>query len=136
MLRNTYSQENGKSPAHSFTDLLQEHEEHRSDEAAESYEVIPLQRLASEADDGKDGKDSYGDYFLDNFQLHERKSTAIAHEAYTVGRYLTGILKECQTPADENDDVERGVVRDELHLLQLQVSVPSECHEDIRYDEQ
>ena len=116
--------------------LLQEHEEHRSDEAAESYEVIPLQRLASEADDGEDGEDSNRDYFLDNFQLHKRKSTAIAHEADTIGRHLTGILKECQTPADEDNDVERSVVRDKFHLLQLQVSVPSECHEDIRYDEQ
>ena len=98
--------------------------------------MIPLQRLASEADDGKDGKDSNRDYFLDNLQLHECEGTAIAHEADTIGRHLTGILEECQTPADEDNDVEWSVVRDELHLLQLQVSVPSECHEDIRYDEQ
>ena len=122
---------------HSYSPLsLQKNEEHRSDEAAESYEVIPLQRLASETDDGEDGENSNRDYFLDNFQLHKRKSTAIAHEADTVGGHLTGILEESQTPADENDNVKWGVVRDELHLLQLQVTVPSECHEDIRYDEQ
>ena len=122
---------------HSYSPLsLQKNEEHRSDEAAEGYEVVPLQRFASEADNGEHREDSDGDNLLDDLELHECEGTAIAHEADTVGGHLTGILEESQTPADENDNVKWGVVRDELHLLQLQVTVPSECHEDIRYDEQ
>jgi hypothetical protein len=122
---------------HSYSPLsLQKNEEHRSDEAGEGYEVVPLQRFASEADNGEHREDSDGDNLLDDLELHECEGTAIAHEADTVGGHLTGILEESQTPADENDNVKWGVVRDELHLLQLQVTVPSECHEDIRYDEQ
>jgi hypothetical protein len=116
--------------------LFQEHEEHRSNEASEGYKVIPLQRLALEEDDGEECKDGDRDNLLNNLELHQRERTAIAHEADAVGWHLTGILKERQEPADEDNDVERGVVRDELHLLQLQVSVPSERHENVRYDKQ
>ena len=98
--------------------------------------MVPLQRFASETDNGEDGEDGDRDNFLDHLELHECKGTAIAHEADTIGGHLTGILEKRQTPADKNNNVERGVVRDELHLLQLQVTVPSECHEDIRYDKQ
>ena len=98
--------------------------------------MVPLQRLAAEEHDGEDGKDGDGDYLLYHLELHEREGTAITHKTHAVGRYLTGIFKERQEPTDEDDDVERGVVGDELHLLQLQVTIPCERHEDVRHDEQ
>ena len=115
--------------------LLQEHEEDRSDKASESNEVIPLQRLTLEEHDGEDSKDGDGDYLLNHLELHQGESTTIAHESHTVGGHLAGILKERQEPADEDNDVKRRVIRDELHLLKLQVTIPSERHKDVRHNE-
>ena len=118
-----------------YTALLQEHEEYGSDEASEGYEMIPLQCLALEEDDGEDGEDGDGDYLLNHLKLHQGESTAIADESHTIGRHLAGILKERQEPADEDDDVEWRVVRDDFHLLKLQMAIPSERHKDVRHNE-
>ena len=98
--------------------------------------MIPLQRFSPEKDDGEDRKDSNGDNLLYHLELHERKGTAITYKSDAVGRYLTGILKKRQKPADEDNDVERCVVRDKSHLLQLQMTIPSKCHEDVGNDKQ
>ena len=98
--------------------------------------MVPLQRLTLEEDNGEDCKDSNGNNLLDDFELHQCKSTAITNETHTISGYLASILKERQKPTDEYDDVKWRVVRNEFHLLKLQVTIPSECHEDIRYDEQ
>ena len=90
--------------------LLQEHEEHGSNETPEGHEVIPLQRLALEEDDGEEGEDGYRDNLLDNLELHQREGSSIAHKPDTVCRHLAGILEERQEPTDENDDVERCIV--------------------------
>lgn len=116
--------------------LLQEHEEDRCYEATERHEMIPLQLFSPKEDDGEEGKDCNGNDLLYHLQLHQSEGTAIAHKANAVGRHLTGILKERQKPADEDNDVEWCVVGDELHLLQLQVPIPGERHEDVRHDEQ
>ena len=116
--------------------LLQEYEEYRRDKATECNEMIPLQRLALEAHNGENREDGNRYHLLYHLELHQREGTTVAHETDTVGRYLTSIFEERQTPADKNDNVQRCIVRDELHLLKLEMSVPSECHEDIRYDKQ
>ena len=114
-----------------FRHLFQEHEEYSSYQAAECHKMVPLQGLTLEEDNGEESEDSDRDNLLYHLQLHKAEGTAIAHETDTVGRYLTGILKECQEPADKDNDVKRCVVRDELHLLQLEMSVPSKRHKDV-----
>ena len=116
--------------------LLQEYEEYGRDEATEGYEVVPLQCFAFEEHDGEEGEDGDGDDLLYHLELHESEGSAIAYESDAVGRYLAGIFEECQEPTDEDDDVEWCVVRDEFHLLQLEVAVPGKGHEDVRYDKQ
>ena len=116
--------------------LFEENEKDCCYQAGKSGKMVPLQALSLEEDNGEEGEDGYGDDLLDDLELHQGKCTAIAHEADAVGRYLAGVFEECQEPADEDDDVERCVVRDELHLLQLEMTIPSEGHEDVGDDEQ
>ena len=97
--------------------LFQEHEEHGRDEAGKGGEMVPLQWLTLEKDDSEKGEDGDWDDLLNNLELHQRERTAIAHKTDTVCRHLTGILEESQKPANEDNDVERCIVRDEPHLL-------------------
>ena len=91
-------------------ELLQEYEEDGCNEASERNEMVPLQGLSLEEDNSEDRKDSDGDNLLDDFELHQRKSAAIANKTHTVCRNLTSVLKERQEPANEYNNVERSVV--------------------------
>lgn len=98
--------------------------------------MIPVQGLAAKKDYGKDRKHRKGDYFLDNLELHQRKGPAVADEAHAVGRHLKAVLGKRDTPGKKYHDVERRIRRDYIHLLELEMSVPGECHEYVRYYKQ
>lgn len=112
-----------------------EDEVHGQDEADECRQVVPVQRFALEEQGGEDGEDDERHYLLDDFELHQREGAAVAGEADAVGRNLAGILEEGDAPREE-DDGKQGPMGGNLHLLQLQVTVPGEGHEDVGDDEQ
>lgn len=114
---------------------LIEHEVHRQHQADKGGKVVPVQRLALEEDGGEEGENHQRDDFLNDLELHQREGTAVFNEADAVGGHLKGILGQGNGPREKDDGVKRPVGND-LHLLQLQVAVPSERHEDVRHDEQ
>lgn len=93
--------------------------------------MIPLQGLSLEAYDSKNRKDRDRNNLLYNLKLHKCERATISDKTDTIGGNLTSILKESQKPTDEDDDVKWCIVRDELHLLQFEMSVPSKCHKDV-----
>ena len=56
-------------------------------------------------------------------------------KAETVGWDHKAVFHEGKTPGDEYDDVEGCVAVDDVHVLELEVSVPCEGHEDVGDDE-
>ena len=97
--------------------------------------MVPVQRLALEEQGRENSEDDERDDLLDDLELHQRERPAVAREADAVGRNLAGILEERDAPRQE-DDGKQGPMGGDLHLLQLQMPVPSECHEDVGHDEQ
>ena len=114
--------------------LFQEDEEHREDQAEEGGEVVPLEGLALEEEVDDDREDGQGDGFLDDLQLHEVEGTAVAGEADAVGRDGEAVFEEGDAPGEQDDQDQRPAGRD-FHLLEFEVAVPRECHEDIRADQ-
>ena len=97
--------------------------------------MVPVEGLALEDQNREQGEDGQGDYFLYYLELDEVEGAAVVHEAYAVGGDLEGILEEGDAPREE-DDPDQGPVVDELHLLQLEVSVPCESHEYVGHHQQ
>ena len=115
--------------------LLHEDEIDRQDEADKGCQVVPVELFALEEYGGEDGEDNQRDDFLDNLKLHEREGTAILLETDTVGRHLTGVLKERYRPGEEDDCIE-WPMGGNLHLLQFQMPVPGKCHKDVGDNQQ
>ena len=65
--------------------------------------MIPAQCLCFEKDQRKNGKDQQRNNFLNHLKLYERKRTTIVNEADAVGWYLAAILKEGDTPREQDD---------------------------------
>ena len=51
----------------------------------------------------KEGKDGERYYLLDNLEVPEGEGAAMNLATYAVGRHLEAVLKECYTPADEDN---------------------------------
>ena len=82
--------------------------------------MVPFKRLA-EIENGKNGKDRERDDFLYRFELYARKLAG----TNAVSRHLQAIFEKREAPADQ-DHLPKGL------FLELQMAIPSECHEDIR----
>ena len=96
--------------------------------------MVPLHGLALEKEGDDDGEDGQGDHFLDHFELHQVEGTAVAVEADPVRRDGEAVLEEGDAPREEDDEDERPAGGD-LHLLEFEMTVPRECHEDVREHE-
>ena len=94
-----------------------------------------MQRLTLEEQRGEHGEDDERDDLLDDLELHQREGAAVAREADAVGGNLAGVLEERDAPRKEDDGKQRPMGGD-FHLLQLQVPIPGERHEDVGHDEQ
>ena len=86
--------------------------------------------LALEHEGSDNGEDGEGDDFLYHLQLHERVRASVANETQFVGWHLQQILKEGDGPREANHRNQRPTVGN-VHLLQLEVTIPSQSHEDI-----
>ena len=93
--------------------------------------MVPLQRLPTEEDYREERKDRNRHHLLDHLELHQAEGTAVADIAVAIGRNLKGVLEERQAPAQQDNQIEWRVVRDDPHLLQLDVPVPGEGHKDV-----
>jgi PLP dependent protein len=102
---------------------LVKREEGRGDQKTSGNGVIPAQ-MRTEIEGGEDAEDGERDDFLNHLELDGRK-TAVAD---AVCGNLEAILKEGDTPADQNDLPKR-------LLTILQVAVPGDGHEDVGADE-
>ena len=78
--------------------LFHEHQIDGTDNKEKGQNVIPMQMGALKHDVGNDTEHSQRDTFLNDLQLNEVKRTAILNKTKTVGRHLTTILKESDTP--------------------------------------
>ena len=92
--------------------------------------MIPVQSLSLKEDIGDDGEDDKRYAFLNHLELHQIKRSAIIHETDAIGWHLTAILEEGNSPT-EGDDTDKRPVAAHARLLQLEVSVPSQRHEDV-----
>ena len=54
--------------------------------------------LSLEHNVGDDGEDCQRYAFLNNLELYEVEGSAVLHEAEPVGRHLTAVFKEGNTP--------------------------------------
>lgn len=93
--------------------------------------MIPVQSLSLEEHGGKNREDNEGDDLLDDFQLHQSEGTAVIDESDAVGRYLTGVFEECDSPAEGYDANQRERGEPAELLFQFQMAVPRESHEDV-----
>ena len=96
--------------------------------------MVPLDGLALEEEGDDDREDGQGDRFLDDLALHQVEGAAVAVEADAVGGDGEAVFEEGDAPRKE-DDEEEGPAGGDLHLLQLEMAVPREGHEDVREHE-
>jgi hypothetical protein len=115
--------------------LLFENEIHCQYQKTKSDEVIDAESLGFENDEGKDRKDQQRNDLLDHLELKEAEGAAVAIESDTVCRYLKGVLKQGNAPADKYDADETQIA-EAFHVFELEVPVPCQCHECIGNDKQ
>ena len=60
--------------------------------------MIPMELFAGKEECSDDCKYYEGHHFLDDFQLEERKGTAISYEAGLIGGNHEAIFEECDAP--------------------------------------
>lgn len=116
--------------------LFHENEVDGRYQAQKGCEVVPLQRLAFEEEYGEEREDDERYCFLDYFELHQRECAAVSREAYAVCQHLAAVFGQGNAPRQQYDDIQRRVAAYYFHLLQLEVPVPCEYHEDVRHDKQ
>lgn len=89
-----------------------------------------MQALSLEEEARNKGENHQRDDFLNHLQLHKREGSAIGVIADTVGRYGEAVLNKSDAPR-ERDDRDEGPVGTDARLLQAQVAVPGQRHEDV-----
>ena len=90
----------------------------------EADDIVPLQLLL-EVEDGEAGEDDQGDDLLDGLELGGREMAV----PEAVGRDLEAVFQKGDRPGDQ-DDLPEG------RVLELEMPVPGEGHEDVRDREQ
>ena len=78
--------------------LFQKNEENCHDKAEKCREMIPLKALSLEHYSDKYCEYCQRNYLLDDFKLHQVERTAVFDETDSVGRNLSAIFEECDSP--------------------------------------
>ena len=112
---------------------LFKHKIHSGDEAEECSEVGPVETLSLKKYVGDECEDDEGNDFLNHLEFNERERSTIFYESDAIGWYHHAIFEESDSPT-ECDDANEGPRRADVHLLEFQMSIPCECHEDIRHN--
>ena len=98
--------------------------------------MVPLQSLALEEYHGEYREDNQGDGFLYDLELHQGECAAVSGESEAVCGHLAAVFSQGDAPRQQDYGIKRRVGRYYLHLLQLEMAVPCECHENVRYYQQ
>ena len=109
---------------------FQEGEEYGYDEEYEGDKVVPVQGLCFEAERQDKREHNQRNALLNNLKLNQVERTAVDIGPYPVSRNHYAILKKSQPPRGQNNKDQRPISTD-FHLLKLEVSIPSECHQDV-----
>ena len=96
--------------------------------------MVPLDRLPFEQEGDDDRKDGQGNHFLDDLELHQVERPSVALEADPVRRDGEAVFEEGDAPGKQDDEDERPA-RGDFHLLELEMPVPGERHENVRKHE-
>ena len=96
--------------------------------------MVPLKRLTLEHEQDDRGEDRQGDDLLDHLELQQVERSPVAGETDAVGRDGQAVLEKSDPPGEKDDQDQRPSGRD-LHLLQLEMAVPGERHENVRTNE-
>lgn len=96
--------------------------------------MVEAEGFGLESDQRKYHEDHEGDDFLDDFELDQRKWPSIAREADFICRNLKHILKQCDSPADQNHR-EKPELPKPFPLRKLQMTIPGQGHETIGQDQ-
>ena len=110
--------------------LIHENEIDSCYNAEKCGSMVPVKSLVLEHDICDKGKHHERYALLNHLQLHQRKGSAIVHEAQSVGRNLTTILEESYHPRERYHPY-HGPVGRHSRLLKLEMTVPGQCHEDV-----
>jgi len=110
--------------------LFHEYEVHGGYQADEGCEVIPVQALSLEEDVGDDGEDDERHALLYHLQLYQGEGTAVIHKTDAIGWHLTAIFEKGNGPTEGDHPDERPVAA-YASLLEFEMSVPSDGHEDV-----
>lgn len=137
----TYANKNGKylhipyerTPMSEVLSLESEHEIDGSYQQNAGYEMIPAQRHMK-SDSRESDEHDKGDNLLNHFELHQAECTAVSFKPDSVGGHLEAVFEESDTPRQEDDEDKRRGVGEKTGLLQFEMTVPREGHEDIRCD--
>ena len=87
--------------------------------------------LILEEQEHKEGKNGEREEFLDHLKLPEIEWAAVADKSYTVCRHHEAVLDQRNAPTEKDDHWQRQLA-EPGRALQLQMTVPRECHEHIR----
>ena len=98
--------------------------------------MVPVEALATKTYDGEDGEDAEGNDFLYDLELHERVGTTVALKTDAIGRHLKAVFEEGEAPRDEDDDEERCFALQNADILQFEMAIPSENHENVAHNEE
>ena len=116
--------------AQRHTELLHKHQVDGADDEEEGQDVVPVQVCALEHDVGDDAEHGQRYALLYDLQLNEVEGTAILDKAQSVGRHLTAVFKKGDAPR-KCDDTDEGPVVGDTVLLEFQMPIPSQRHEDV-----
>jgi hypothetical protein len=107
----------------------------RHDETEESREMVPVEVLTLEEKVGDEREDDERHHFLDDFQLHKGERPAVTLESDAVGWHLHAIFGESDNPG-EGDDSDEWPSGGYMHLLQFEMTIPCQCHENVGSNQQ
>ena len=97
---------------------------------AERHQIIPAEGLGLKQEQSQQCEDYQRDALLNNLQLKQREWASIAQKTDAVGGDGQAVLKEGYAPR-EGDDGNQGPALANARFAQLEVAVPSYCHEDV-----
>ena len=117
------------------TELFHENKIDRHYKTDESCGMIPPESCAFEHENGNAGKHSKRYHLLYYFQLYQREWTSVAVISNSVGGNLKTVFEKSHSPRHYYYAYKRPVVTYVVRL-EFEMSVPCECHEDIRTYEQ
>ena len=92
--------------------------------------MVPPQ-LHVEGDRGENDKNHQRDDLLDHLELHQVKRSSVSDKSHPVGGHLKTVLKESDAPRKQDHEDQRGRIGDESRLLQFEMTVPRQRHEDV-----